>query len=75
MEGDGGVRADGADKIGEEEQAGYEVGVGGVEVEGIGPGGEAADGSGEIGEVGGPEGNVGQEAIGGQVGPARHVLG
>jgi hypothetical protein len=38
MKGDRSVRADGANQIGEEEQARHEVAVGRIQMEGIGPG-------------------------------------
>ena len=69
-----GVRPDGANQVGEEEQARYEVAVGRIQMEGIGPGREAAYGRFEIAQIRGPEGYVRQEAITGQLGPARHML-
>ena len=72
---DGSVGADCANQVWKKEQAGNEVAVGGIEMEGVGPGGETAYGGFQIGEVGGPERYVGEEAIGWQVGPAGHVSG
>jgi hypothetical protein len=75
MKGDCRVRADGANEIGEEEQARNEVPVGRIQVEGIGPGGEAAYGFFEVGKVRGPERYISQEAITRQLGPAAHISG
>src|SRR5580700_914862 len=74
VKGNLGVRADGANQVGEEEQSRDEVTVGRIQMEGIGPGREAAYGRFEIAEIRRPERYVCQEAITGQLGPAGHML-
>jgi hypothetical protein len=63
MEGDSGVRADGANQVGKEKKVRNKVRVGRVEVEGIGEGREPAYGCFEVSQIGGPERDVGQEAL------------
>ena len=75
VKGNRGVRADGADEIGEEEQARHEVTVGRIQMEGIGPGREAAYRRFKVGEIRGPERDVSQQAVAGQLRPGAHVSG
>jgi hypothetical protein len=73
MKGNRGVRTDGANQVGKEEQVWDEVAVGRIQMEGIGPGREAAHGAFEVGQVRGPERYVSQQALTRQVGPAGHI--